>query len=101
MKMLRIRIVTVAKIELTTPTPMSCSTPAASPILLGRSSAAFWISLVKSYLSFRSFSVSLSCTKSSTSCAYSGTFPASSSIWSTSDGMSSAPPPIGIRISAR
>ena len=40
MKTLRIRIVTVAKIELITPTPMSWSTPAASPILLGRSSAS-------------------------------------------------------------
>ena len=101
MKMLRIRIVTVAKIELTTPTPMSCSTPAASPILLGRSSATLWSSLVKSYLSLRSLSVSFSLTKSVTSWAYCGTLSARSSIWPTSDGISSAPRPIGIMTRAR
>ena len=57
MKMLRIRIVTPAKIELTRPKPMSRRTPAASPALLGSlfaSSESFW---VMSYLSFRSLSV--------------------------------------------
>ena len=57
MKMLRIRIVTPAKIELTSPKPMSRSTLAASPALLGSlsaSSESFW---VMSYLSFRSLSV--------------------------------------------
>ena len=72
--MLRIRIVTAAKIELITPTPMSWSTPAASPILLGRSSARLCSSPVKSYLSLRSLSVWLLLTKSVTSCAYCGTF---------------------------
>ena len=57
MKMLRIRIVTPAKIELTSPKPMSRSTFAASPALLGSlfaSSESFW---VMSYFSFRSLSV--------------------------------------------
>ncbi len=57
MKMLRTRIVTPAKTELTSPKPMSRSTPAASPALLGSllaSSESFW---VMSYLLLRSLSV--------------------------------------------
>ena len=91
---------TAAKIELTTPTPMSWSTPAASPILLGRSSARLCSSLVKSYLSLRSLRVLFSLTKSVTSCAYSGTLSPRFSIWPTSEGMIRAPSPIGIRTRA-
>ena len=58
--MLRIRIVTPAKIELTSPKPMSRRTPAASPALLGSFSASSVSFSVMSYFSFRSLSVSLS-----------------------------------------
>ena len=69
MKIERTSTVTNAKIELTTPTPMSLRMLAASPILLGSSFAADSISLVKSYFSFRLLSVSLSLTNSVTSLA--------------------------------
>ena len=58
MKMLRIRIVTPAKIELTSPKPMSRRTPAASPALLGSFSASYWSFWGMSYFSFRSLRVS-------------------------------------------
>ena len=88
--------VTNAKIELITPTPMSLRMFAASPILLGSSLAAFSISLVKSYLSFRLLRVSLSLTKVVTSFAYSGTLLARSSAWLTIVGISRTPSRIGM-----
>ena len=48
MKMLRIRIVTPAKMELTRPTPMSLRTPAASGILSGSFAASSWSLVVMS-----------------------------------------------------
>ncbi len=57
MKTLRIRIVTPAKIELTRPKPMSRSTLAASPALLGSLLASSESFCVMSYFSFRSLSV--------------------------------------------
>ena len=101
MKTERTSTVTKAKIELTTPTPMSFRMLAASPILLGSSFAADSISLVKSYFSFSPLSVSLSLTKSVTSCAYSGTLLARSSACPTMVGMSSTPRMIGIAIKMR
>ncbi len=92
---------TPAKTELTTPTPMSFSTLAASPIRLGNSPAAFSISEVKSYFSFRLLRVSLSFTNWVTSLAYSGTLFARSSAWPTKVGTRAAPIAIGMATTIR
>ena len=69
MKMLRMKMVSPANIRLTVPTPMSPSTLAASPALLGSFAASSSSLVVMSYLSLRSLRVLFFWTKSSTSSA--------------------------------
>jgi hypothetical protein len=99
--MLITRIVTSAKIEDTTPAPMSTSAPAASPTFDTRSSARLSSFLVMSYFSLASRSVGFSSNASFRSWAYSGRLLASLTACSTTGGTRISPIPIGTKMIPR
>ena len=94
------RIVTVAKIELISPRPISLSTPAAAPIRLGSFAASSSSLPVMSYSSWSWRSRSFSLTNLVTSWAYSGRFWTRLLACSTIGGTSRAISANGARISA-